>query len=71
MDDETLSRAIAEVRRVAAEAGRTCLTEASGGVTIERLPSLAALGVDRVSASAITLAPPLDFGLDVSALSSA
>jgi nicotinate-nucleotide pyrophosphorylase (carboxylating) len=71
MDDERLSRAVAEVRRVAAEAGRTCLTEASGGITVERLPALAAVGVDRVSASAITLAPPLDFGLDVSALSSA
>jgi nicotinate-nucleotide pyrophosphorylase (carboxylating) len=71
MDDETLSLAVAEVRRVSAEAGRTCLTEASGGVTFERLPRLAATGVDRVSASAITLAPPLDFGLDVSALSSA
>jgi nicotinate-nucleotide pyrophosphorylase (carboxylating) len=71
MDDETLSRAVKEVRRVADEAGRTCLTEASGGITVERLPALAALGVDRVSASAITLAPPLDFGLDVSALSSA
>lgn len=63
MDDATLARAVAAVREVTPE-GRTCLTEASGGVTFERLPALAATGVDRVSASALTLARPLDFGLD-------
>lgn len=63
MDDATLARAVAAVR-AATPAGRTCLTEASGGVTLERLPALAALGLDRVSASAVTLAAPLDFGLD-------
>lgn len=63
MDDATLALAVAAVH-AATPVGATCLTEASGGVTIERLPSLAATGVDRVSASALTLAPPLDFGLD-------
>jgi nicotinate-nucleotide pyrophosphorylase (carboxylating) len=63
MDDATLRRAVAAVRS-ATPAGRTCLTEASGGVTFERLSELAATGVDRVSASALTLAHPLDFGLD-------
>lgn len=63
MDDAALARAVAAVRE-AKPAGRVCLTEASGGVTFERLSSLAATGVDRVSASALTLAPPLDFGLD-------
>jgi nicotinate-nucleotide pyrophosphorylase (carboxylating) len=63
MDDATLARAVAAVREATPE-GRACLTEASGGVTFERLPALAAAGVDRVSASALTLAPPLDFGLD-------
>jgi nicotinate-nucleotide pyrophosphorylase (carboxylating) len=63
MDDATLAAAVLAVRE-AVPAGRRCLTEASGGVTFERLGALAALGLDRVSASALTLAPPLDFGLD-------
>jgi nicotinate-nucleotide pyrophosphorylase (carboxylating) len=63
MDDTTLAAAIAAVRAATPE-GHRCLTEASGGVTRERLAALAALGLDRVSASALTLAPPLDFGLD-------
>jgi len=63
MDDTTLAAAVAAVR-AATPAGGTCLTEASGGVTFERLASLGATGVDRVSASALTFAPPLDVGLD-------
>jgi nicotinate-nucleotide pyrophosphorylase (carboxylating) len=63
MDDSKLTEAVSAVR-AATPAGGTCLTEASGGITIERLPRLAAAGVDRVSASALTMAPPLDFGLD-------
>lgn len=62
MDDATLARAVVAVREAAA--GRRCLTEASGRITFDRLPSLAATGVDRVSASALTLVRPLDFGLD-------
>lgn len=62
MDDAALAAAVAAVREAAG--GRTCLTEASGGITFERLASLASTGVDRVSTSALTLAPPLDFGLD-------
>lgn len=63
MDDETLARAVTAVRE-ATPSGATCLTEASGGIAFERLASLRATGVDRVSSSALTLAPPLDFGLD-------
>jgi nicotinate-nucleotide pyrophosphorylase (carboxylating) len=63
MDDATLASAVAAVRE-ATPAGRECLTEASGGVTFGRLRALAATGVDRVSSSALTLAQPLDFGLD-------
>jgi nicotinate-nucleotide pyrophosphorylase len=63
MDDTSLAAAVDAVR-AATPAGRVCLTEASGGVTFVRLPFLAATGVDRVSASALTLAPPLDVGLD-------
>lgn len=60
MDDRMLAEAVKAVRLVAPG----CVTEASGRVTYERLRDLAATGVDRVSASALTLARPLDFGLD-------
>ena len=63
MDDATLAAAVDAVRQ-APPPGRICLTEASGGITIARLPAIAAAGVDRVSASAITLASPLDVALD-------
>jgi nicotinate-nucleotide pyrophosphorylase (carboxylating) len=63
MDDATLTEAV-EAVRAATPAGGRCLTEASGGITFERLAALRATGVDRVSASALTLAPPLDVGLD-------
>jgi nicotinate-nucleotide pyrophosphorylase (carboxylating) len=63
MDDSMLAAAVRAVREATPE-GRHCLVEASGGVTFDRLGALAALGLDRVSASALTLAPPLDFGLD-------
>jgi nicotinate-nucleotide pyrophosphorylase (carboxylating) len=64
MDDATLAEAVLAVRAATPVDG-LCETEASGGITIERLPALAALGLDRVSASALTLAPSLDFGLDL------
>ncbi|MDI6712355.1 MAG: carboxylating nicotinate-nucleotide diphosphorylase [Anaerosomatales bacterium] len=64
MDDDAVAAAVGAVRGVAASAGRSVEVEVSGRVTIERLPRLAALGVDRVSTSRITLAPPIDFGLD-------
>jgi len=65
MDDAALTAAVAAVREIARAAGTTCLTEASGGITFDRIPSLAATGVDRVSTSRLTLAPPVDVGLDV------
>jgi nicotinate-nucleotide pyrophosphorylase (carboxylating) len=64
MDDDALAEAVAAIGAVRAGTGRGCLTEASGGITYERLASLRSTGVDRVSSSAITLAPPIDFGLD-------
>lgn len=63
MDDGALASAVVAVREGAGE--RRCLTEASGGITFDRLPGLAATGVDRVSTSALTLARPLDVALDV------
>jgi nicotinate-nucleotide pyrophosphorylase (carboxylating) len=64
MTDDELAEAVVAVREAATEAGETVLTEASGQITLERLPAIAAAGCDRVSTSSITLAPPLDFGLD-------
>jgi nicotinate-nucleotide pyrophosphorylase (carboxylating) len=64
MEDATLAAAVAAVRQAAGERGRACLTEASGGVALDRLPALAALGVDRVSSSALTMTRPVDIGLD-------
>lgn len=64
MDDPTLEAAHAAVKEAARTAGHVTLTEASGGIGPDRLPALRRIGVDRVSSSAISLAPPLDFGLD-------
>lgn len=59
MDNETLHEA------VALNAGRAKL-EASGGVKLERVRSIAQTGVDFISTSQITMgARPLDLGLDV------
>jgi nicotinate-nucleotide pyrophosphorylase (carboxylating) len=54
-------------RAVALNAGRAsrALLEASGGITLERIPRLAALGVDVISVGALThSAPAVDIGLD-------
>jgi nicotinate-nucleotide pyrophosphorylase (carboxylating) len=49
-------------------AGRPCLIEASGGVTLETVGAYAATGVDAVSVGALTnSAPVLDLGLDIAA----
>lgn len=49
-------------------AGRRCLIEASGGITLETVAAYAATGVDAVSAGALTdSARALDLGLDVTA----
>jgi nicotinate-nucleotide pyrophosphorylase (carboxylating) len=65
MDDAMLLRAAEAVRTAASAAGhRAPLTEASGNMTLERLARVAAAGIDRVSASRITLTAPIDFGLD-------
>ncbi len=59
MDNDTLRRAVERNR------GRARL-EASGGVKLERVRSIAETGVDYISTSQITMAAaPLDLGLDV------
>ncbi len=59
MDFETLRKAVAIVD------GR-CLTEASGGVTMETVRAVAESGVDLIAVGALThSAPHLDIGLDL------
>ncbi|HEX3882449.1 MAG TPA: carboxylating nicotinate-nucleotide diphosphorylase [Stellaceae bacterium] len=59
MDPDTLRRAVGMVR------GRA-VTEASGRITVETAPAIAAAGVDLISSGWIThSAPILDLGLDI------
>lgn len=52
------------VEGVAIVAGRA-IVEVSGGITLERIPRLASMGVDVISAGALThSAPAVDIGLD-------
>jgi nicotinate-nucleotide pyrophosphorylase (carboxylating) len=61
MDPDTLRRAVAMV-------GGRAVTEASGRITCETAPAIAAAGVDLISSGWIThSAPILDLGLDVAA----
>ena len=58
MDPETLRAAVARI------AGRA-VAEASGTITLETAPAIAATGVDLISAGWLThSAPALDVGLD-------
>lgn len=62
MDTPTMAEAIA----IRNERGKPALLEASGGITLERLPELAAIGIDLISAGALThSAPSLDISLDI------
>jgi len=64
MSPAVLKKAVARV------AGR-CLTEASGGVTLETVRAIAESGVDLISVGALThSAPVLDLGLDFISTSS-
>ncbi len=66
MDSATIRLAVERVRQASGSGGKRCLTEASGGIVLDRLAEVVACGVDRVSSSALTLAQPLDFGFDES-----
>ena len=62
MDTPTMAEAIT----IRNESGKPALLEASGGITLERLPELAAIGIDLISAGALThSAPSLDISLDI------
>ena len=59
MSDEEMAEAVRIVQ------GRATL-EASGGITLERIPRIAALGVNAISIGALThSAPAVDIGLDI------
>ena len=64
-DDRSLVSAVKAVRAAAKQAGRTVVIEASGGITLARVPRLRTSGIDRISTSALTMgAAVIDFGLD-------
>jgi nicotinate-nucleotide pyrophosphorylase (carboxylating) len=61
---DALREAVAAVRRLAAAAGRTVLTEASGGINLSNVRAFAECGVDRISIGALThSAPAVDLSL--------
>lgn len=62
MDTCTMRRAVQH----RAAAGSSALLEASGGITLPRIPEIAATGVDLISVGALThSAPALDISLDL------
>lgn len=71
MDDALLTQAVALVREHNAASGRRVLTEASGNMSLERLPRVGAIGVDFVSVGALThSARAVDLSLKLELLSS-
>jgi nicotinate-nucleotide pyrophosphorylase (carboxylating) len=57
---------IGDLEKAVRLAGSRCVTEASGGVTLETVRAIAETGVDVISVGALThSAPSLDLGLDV------
>lgn len=64
MDDDTVGRAVARCR-AAGTPPRGPIVEVSGGITLERIPRLAAAGVDVISVGALThSAPSADISLE-------
>ncbi len=62
MDTATMAEAIA----IRDSSASSALLEASGNITLERLPELAGIGIDLVSSGALThSAPSLDISLDI------
>ena len=65
MDRATTERAVVAARRRGSTAAAPWL-EASGGITLERIPELAAAGVDVISVGALThSAPAADISLEI------
>jgi nicotinate-nucleotide pyrophosphorylase (carboxylating) len=67
MDTPTIERAVEQVAEHVRTAGGRVFTEASGGVTLERIAELAEAGVDFISVGALThSAPSADISLELS-----
>jgi nicotinate-nucleotide pyrophosphorylase (carboxylating) len=67
LDNFTLADVHEAVRRVRGLGGARPLLEVSGGITLERIPELAAAGIDLISCGALThSAPAADIALDLS-----
>ncbi len=65
MSDDDMRRAVAVVRESGPD-GERPETEASGGISLERLAAVADTGVDRISLGALThSAPSLDIAMDI------
>lgn len=63
-DDELTQRAVSVIHEHSQSAGRPVVIEASGNMTLERLPAVAALGVDVISVGGLThSAAALDLSL--------
>jgi nicotinate-nucleotide pyrophosphorylase (carboxylating) len=57
---------VADLEKAVRLVGSRCITEASGGVTLQTVRAIAETGVDVISVGALThSAPSLDLGLDV------
>jgi nicotinate-nucleotide pyrophosphorylase (carboxylating) len=54
MDDALLAQSVQRIRAHETKTGRRIVVEASGNMTVERLPKVAATGVDLVSMGALT-----------------
>jgi nicotinate-nucleotide pyrophosphorylase (carboxylating) len=66
LDNFAMPGVIEAVARAGRQSGWRPLLEVSGGVTLERIPELAAAGVDIISAGALThSAPAADIALDL------
>jgi nicotinate-nucleotide pyrophosphorylase (carboxylating) len=66
MSPDELVVCVAAARETEAATGHHTLLEASGGVTLENVRSIAGTGVDLISSGALTAsAPNLDIGLDI------
>ncbi|MDH3227564.1 MAG: nicotinate-nucleotide diphosphorylase (carboxylating), partial [Thermoleophilia bacterium] len=58
----------AQLREAVAVVGGAAKLEASGGMSLERIPDVAATGVDAISVGALThSATALDLGFDIDA----
>ncbi len=67
MSADEIRSCIQLVDESAEKTGKRCLTEASGGINLENILSIAHTGVNRISTGVITKsAPALDFSMDIS-----